>query len=119
MIMIYFKINNTDYSSYIMSLNPQEKAQYNSQINANGDTIVDYINSKYTVEVQFIPMSAEHASAILSSLGDIGCTISFLEPKTNTLKTISCICPEKSSQYYTIQDGFTMLQKMKLKFQEL
>ena len=44
--MAYFKIGNVDFSPYVSGLKVNKKAVYNSQVNAAGNSIVDYINSK-------------------------------------------------------------------------
>ena len=47
--MAYFKIGDTDFSAYVNGLKVNKNAVYNSQTNASGDTLVDYINSKRTL----------------------------------------------------------------------
>jgi hypothetical protein len=54
--MSYFKINNKDYSAFVNELKVTKDVKYNAQSNAMGDTVVDYINSKRTIEVGIIPL---------------------------------------------------------------
>ena len=55
--MAYFKIGDVDFSPYVNSLKVNKRAIYNSQVNAAGNSIVDYINSKRTIEVGIIPLN--------------------------------------------------------------
>ena len=47
--MAYFKINGVDYSMYVNALKVSRECNYNAQTNANGDTVVDYINTKRNI----------------------------------------------------------------------
>lgn len=55
--MAYFKIGDVDFSLYVNSLKVSKTANYSAQTNAAGDTVVDYINSKRTIEVGIIPLN--------------------------------------------------------------
>jgi hypothetical protein len=57
--MAYFKIGEIDFSPYVNSLKINKSANYNAQTNAAGNTVVDYINSKRTIEVGIIPVDNE------------------------------------------------------------
>ena len=57
--MSYFKINDIDFSNMVNALKIGKTASYSSQVNALGDSLVDYINSKRTIEVGIIPLNAE------------------------------------------------------------
>ena len=54
--MIYFKINDTDYSNYVSGLTVTKNANYNGLTNAAGDTVVDFLNQKRTIDVVIIPL---------------------------------------------------------------
>ena len=57
--MAYFKINDIDFSDYVNELKINKSANYNVQTNAAGDSVVDYINKKRTIEVGIIPLYSD------------------------------------------------------------
>lgn len=118
--MAYFKIGATDYSMYVSELNVTKTSNYNAQTNAAGDTIVDYINSKRTIEVRIIPLDDETMSALQTDIDAFNVSISFRNPKTNTLEeNVNCIIPENEIEYYTIQANKVMYNAFTLNFIEL
>lgn len=118
--MAYFKIGDKDFSNRVSSLKIQKKAVYNVQTNARGDSVVDYINSKRTIEVGIIPMSDAEMLELQLAIAPFGVAISFLNPETNSLEeNLSCIIPDNDVEYYTIQAAHTSLKATKLKFTEL
>lgn len=117
--MAYFKINNTDYSAYINTLNVSKTPNYVAQKNAAGDTIVDYINTKHTLTVGFIPMNSEDMAELLTALEAFNVSISFLDPQTNELKNIDCIVPSTGVDYYTIQVNKVLYKTFTITFTEL
>lgn len=117
--MAYFKIGSTDYSAYVSALSVGYKHNYTGQTNAAGNTVVDYINKKREVEVEIISLDDTTEAAILTAIDGFSVTIYFLEPKTKTLTSISCIVKDYSVEYYTIQTNNVRFKKFKLKFVEL
>jgi len=111
-------INNTDYSNKVNELKVEVKHNYNSQTNAAGDSVIDYINSKRVIEVGFIPMTDANMKALLST-ATFQSTITFLNPLTNQMETINCIVPDTSVEYYTIQVGNVLYKAFSLDFIEL
>lgn len=118
--MAYFKIGNNDYSSYVNSLKVSKSAIYNAQTNAAGDSVVDYINTKRTIEVGIIPLTDEQMAPLLADIDAFNVSISYREPKTNALATnVNCIIPETAVEYYTIQINKVMYNALTLTFTEL
>ena len=117
--MAYFKIGENDYSAYTNELIINKTANYNAQTNANGDTVVDYINSKRTIEVGIIPLDDTVMSNLQTDIDAFSVSISFRNPKTNALETINCIIPDDNVEYYTIQVNKVMYKALKLTFIEL
>lgn len=118
--MAYFSVNGNDYSDFVNELKVSTVANYSAQTNAAGNTVVDYINSKRTLEVGFIPMDDAEMLSLLSALGELSVAISFLNPNTNAVEeNVDCICGNKDVEYYTIQDGRILYKTFKLKFTEL
>lgn len=118
--MAYFKIGNNDYSKYVNKLVVNKTAHYNAQTNAAGNTVVDYINAKRTIEVGIVPLDAASASLLLADIDRFNVSLSFLNPITNTLEeNVNCIIPETGVDYYTIQADKVMLNAFTLEFTEL
>ena len=88
--MIYFKINNTDFSHLVSSLKVgyETLVSDNSGRNAAGNTVIDIINRKIKVYVEFRPMLDNHMKILLTAIKDYVVNVSYLDPKTQTLKTI-------------------------------
>lgn len=117
--MAYFKINDTDYSAYVNELKVNKQAHYNSQTNAAGNTVVDYINAKRTIEVGIIPLDNAAMASLQAAIDAFNVNISFLNPKTKALETINCIIPEDNVEYYTIRADKVSFKAFTLKFIEL
>ena len=117
--MAYFKIDDVDYSMYVNQLKVNKNSVYNSQVNAAGNTVVDYINTKRVIEVGIIPLNNTVMAQLQASIDAFNVSISFRNPKTNALETINCIIPEDGIEYYTIQDGKVMYNAFSLTFTEL
>jgi hypothetical protein len=118
--MSYFKINNIDYSLYVNELKVNREANYNSQTNAAGDTVIDYINHKRTIEVGIIPLNSEVMIALQQAIENLNVLISFRNPLTGALEeNVNCIIPSNNVEYYTIQANKVMYNAFTLKFIEL
>ena len=117
--MAYFKINDVDFSHCVNKLEIKEKANYNAQTNAAGDTVVDYINHKRQVTVGIIPLTDEDMQHLLFATINFEMTISYRDPHNGHLDTINCILPENAVSYYTIQTGKTLFNAFTLTFTEL
>lgn len=116
--MAYFKIGKTDFSNIVNELKIDNTSNYNSQTNAAGDTVVDYINTKRIIEVGIIPLDDTDMANLQTAINDFDVMISFRNPRTNQLETIFCIIPESGIEYYTIQANKVMYKAFKLKFIE-
>lgn len=118
--MAYFKINDTDYSAYVNELKVNKEAHYNSQTNAAGDTVVDYINSKREIEVGIIPLDDAAMAKLQADIDAFNVSISFLNPRTKALENgVNCIIPSNNVEYYTIRANKTSFKAFTLKFIEL
>lgn len=118
--MAYFKIGSTDFSSIVNELNINKTSNYNFQTNAAGNTVVDYINDKRTIEVGIIPLDDTAMAKLQKAISNFNVQISFRNPKTNQLESnVNCIIPESQVEYYTIQVNKVMYKAFRLKFIEL
>lgn len=118
-MMAYFKINDVDFSTFVKSLKVSKTTNYNAQVNAAGDTVVDYINFKRVIEVGIIPMSDTNMATLLQAIEPFNVSISFRNPDTNLLEEIDCIIPSTDIEYYTIQINKISYKECVLKFTEL
>lgn len=117
--MAYFKINDVDFSAYVSGLKVSKAANYSAQTNAAGNTVVDYINSKRTIEVQIIPLSDAAMLELQLALAAFNVSITFRNPQTNDLETANCIIPATDIEYYTIQANRVLYNAATLTFTEL
>lgn len=118
--MIYFKINDTDYSNYVSGLSVTKNANYNGLTNAAGDTVVDFLNQKRIIDVVIIPLDVSKLNSLLTAIDSFSMTINFYDPKTNKIsENVNVIISDYSVEYYTIQDTKQMIQSFNLSFQEL
>lgn len=117
--MAYIKINNIDFSMYCNKLNVSKSANYNSQTNAAGNTVVDFINHKRVVSVGIIPLDDTAMVKLQAELDKFNVSITYLNPNTKALDTINCIIPEANIEYYTIQAGKVSFNALQLDFMEL
>ena len=117
--MTYFKIGETDFSPFVSSLKVNTSVVYNSQTNASGNSVVDFVNSKRTIEVGIIPVDETAMLRLQQAIDAFSVSVSFLNPKTNALETITCIVPEDEVEYYTIRANNTSFKAYALTFIEL
>lgn len=117
--MAYFQIGAHDYSAYTSSLKVGNTVNYTSQTNAVYNTVVDYHNTKKTVEVEIIPLDDETMKQLLTDIKSFSMVIFYREPQTGTLAQLGVICSSYDTDYYTIQQSNVKYKKMKLKFTQL
>lgn len=118
---MYFKINDTDFSNLVSGLKVgfETLVSDNSGRNANGDTVIDVINTKRKVYVSFRHMTNAEMSELLAAINDYVVNVSFLNPKTNALMTITAYTGTPEPDYYTIQGNLVVFKPMSLNFIEL
>ena len=118
--MAYFKLNGKDLSNCVNQLNINSAAKYNAQTNAAGNTVVEYINAKRSIEVGIIPLTPTDMVALQAALNGFSVTIGFLNPVTNEVEeNVKCIVPANKVSYYTIQKDKVLFKAFTLTFTEL
>lgn len=118
--MAYFKIGDNDYSSIVNSLKINHNSVYNAQTNANGDSVVDLINTKREIEVGIIPLNPTQMASLLADIDKFNVSISYRNPRTGALaENVNCIIPDDSIEYYTIQANKVLFKAFTLTFTEL
>lgn len=117
--MAYFKIGAIDLSRYVSGLKVSKAANYSAQTNAAGNTVVDYINTKRTIEVSFIATDNAAMITIQNLMDWFEMNITFRNPQTGAEETVKCIIPTNEIEYYTIQADKVMYKAFTLTFIEL
>jgi hypothetical protein len=117
---MYFKINDTDFSHLVSGLKVgyETLVSDNSGRNANGDTVIDVINRKKKLYITFRHTTNEEMAALLGAISDYVVSVSFLNPQTKALSTITAYTGTPEPEYYTISDK-TIYKPMSLNFIEL
>ena len=119
--MSYLKINDTDISNIVKGL----KIGYETLVadgsgrNASGDTVLDVINEKRKIYVTFRPMDGNEMLHFLNLIEDYVVNVSFLDSKTNTIKTAVCYTGTPEPDYYWIHNGNVLYKEFNLNFIEL
>lgn len=118
--MDYFVIDDIDFSMYVNQLKINKETKYNAQTNAAGNTVVDYINRKRTIEVGIIPLDDKAMIDLMTMIDAFNVSITFLNPDTGELEDkVNCIIPSTGVEYHTIQANKVMFKAFTLKFIEL
>lgn len=118
--MTYFKIKDIDFSANVSELKVTKNHIYKSQANAAGNTIVKYVNTKRIINVGIIPLDAATMKKLQAAIADLTVSISFQNPNTGALETITCMIPTHAVEYYTIQGANnTKFKAFQLQFTEL
>lgn len=117
--MAYFKINDIDFSHIVSGLKVKKAANFNSQTNAAGNTVIDLINTKRTIEVSIVSINSAAMADLQEAISGLGVSISFRNPTTNALETINCFISGNEAEYYTIQANKVLYKPFNLTFSEL
>lgn len=117
---MYFKINNTDFSHLVsgMKVGYETLVSEDSGRNAAGNTVIDVINKKIKVYLTLRHTTQEEMKGFLAAIQDYVVGVSFLDPTTKTLKTITAYTGTPEPEYYTISDK-TIFKPLSLNFIEL
>lgn len=119
--MAYLTINNVDVSDYVSGLKVgfETLVSENSGRNAAGNTVVDVINKKVKLYVTLRHTTQAEMERFLAAIGNYVVDVSFLNPQTNALKTITTYTGTPEPEYYTIQGNHIIYKPMNLNFIEL
>lgn len=116
----YFKINDWDISFMVSELVITDNVNFNAQTNANGDTVVDYINKKRTFKIGVIPTNQTLMGYLKNELNKFNVRISYLDPETGLFtENVECIIPSHEINYYSIKINNVVYKAMNLTFTEL
>jgi hypothetical protein len=118
---MYFKINNKDFSGVVSGLKVgyETLVSESSGRNANGDTVIDIINTKRKVYVTMRHTTDVEMLSFLTAIQDYVVDVSYRDPATNSLVTITAYTGTPEPEYYTIQSDMVIYKPMNLNFIEL
>ena len=118
--MAYLKINGVDYSHLISGLKVgyETLVSDNSGRNAAGNTVIDVINHKIKVYTTLRHTTEAEMRSFLNAISGYVVNITFLNPKTNALTTITAYTGTPEPEYYTISAS-TIYKPMNINFIEL
>jgi hypothetical protein len=119
--MSYLSINGTDVSHLVKSLRVgyETLVADNSGRNANGDTVLDIVNRKVKLYVTFRPMDGTDMAGLLATFSSFVIPVTYMDSKTNTLKTIKCYTGTPEPDYYWILGDQVLYKEMNLNFIEM
>ena len=119
--MNYFKVNNQDFSHLVSGLKTgyEVLVSDNSGRNAAGDSVIDVVNRKVKLYITLRHTLQDEMESFLNAIAGFIVSATYLDPKTNTLKTITAYTGTAEPEYYTIQDGSIIYKPMNLNFIEL
>jgi uncharacterized protein YbbC (DUF1343 family) len=119
--MAYFKINGADFSSLVSGLKVgfETLVSDNSGRNAAGDTVIDVVNKKVKLYVTLRHTTEAEMRGFLNAIEGYVVNVSYLNPKTNKISTISAYTGTPEPEYYTIQANNTIYKPLTLNFIQL
>ena len=119
--MTYFTINGVDYSDKVssMKIGFETLVSENSGRNANGDTVIDVVNTKRKVYITFRHMFENEMRDLMNAIKDYIVKVGFRNPQTGGVNVITAYTGTPEPEYYTIQPGNVIYKPMSLNFIEL
>lgn len=119
--MAYFKINGTDFSSLVSGLKVgyETLVSDNSGRNAAGNTVIDVVNKKVKLYITLRHTTEAEMKSFLNAIEDYVVNVSYLNPKTNSISSISAYTGTPEPEYYTIQPTHTIYKPLTLNFIQL
>lgn len=119
--MTYFTINGVDFSDKVSSMKvaTETLVSENSGRNANGDTVIDVVNTKKKVYITFRHMFESEMRELLAAIQDYVVQVGFRNPLTGGTSVITAYTGTPEPDYYTIQPGNVMYKPLNLNFIEL
>jgi len=117
--MTIFKIGSKDFSGLVSALKVgyETLVSDNSGRNAAGDTVLDVINMKRKIYVTLRHTTFAEMQEFLAAIANFQVSISYLDPRTNTLQTASTYTGTPEPEYYNVSQ--TIYKPMSLNFIEL
>ena len=117
--MVIFKIGSYDFSDLVSGL----KVGYETLVsdssgrNAAGDTVLDVINMKRKIYVTLRHTTIAEMRSFLSAIEDYTITVSYLDPKTNSMQSAQVYTGTPEPEYYNV--SHSLYKPMSINFIEL
>lgn len=114
-----FKIGNSDFSGLVSGLRVgyETLVSDNSGRNANGDTVLDVINTKRKIYVTLRHTTIAEMKLFLEAVAPFQVTVSYLDPKTNSVQSAQTYIGTPEPEYYNVSKS--LYKPMNLNFIEL
>jgi hypothetical protein len=102
-----FKIGDADFSGLISGL----KVGYETLVsdssgrNANGDSVIDIINTKRKLYVTLKYTFADEMERFLDAIEPFTVEVSFMDPRSHQLTTIDAYIGTPEPEYYSINES--------------
>ena len=114
-----FKIGNQDFSDLVsgLKIGYETLVSDSSGRNANGDTVLDVINMKRKIYVTLRHTTIAEMKSFLSAIEPFQVDVSYLDPKTNTMKSARTYTGTPEPEYYSVSKS--LYKPMSLNFIEL
>ena len=119
--MTFFKIGNTDFSDKVQGF----KADYETLLsedsgrNASGNNVVDIVNRKWKLNITFCPMSETEMQNLFTAISNFVFNVSFMNPMTKALTTISCYHSTPSPEYMTVLNNKITYRDLSMSFVQM
>jgi hypothetical protein len=117
--MTIFKIGSTDFSDLVSGL----KVGYETLVsdssgrNANGDTVLDIINTKRKIYITLRHTTVAEMQSFLAAIAGFTVEVSYLDPKTNSVQTAQTYIGTPEPEYYNVSKS--LYKPLSLNFIEL
>lgn len=118
---MYFKINNTDFSSLVSGLKVgfETLVSDNSGRNAAGKTVIDIVARKAKVYVTLRHMTDTEMQSFMNAIKDYVVSVSYKDPHSGAMSTITAYTGTPEPEYFTIQSNRVVYKPMTINFIEL
>ena len=115
---MYFKINNTDFSSLVSGLKVgfETLVSDNSGRNAAGNTVIDIVARKAKVYVTLRHTTDTEMQSFMNAIKDYVVSVSYKYPLSGAMYTITSYTGTPEPEYFTIQSNRVVYKPMKIKF---
>jgi hypothetical protein len=117
--MAIFKIGDADFSGLVSGL----KVGYETLVsdssgrNANGDTVLDVINTKRKIYVTLRHTTFAEMQSFLAAIEPYQVTVTYLDPRTNTMQSADTYTSTPEPEYYNV--SHSIYKPISLNFIEL
>ena len=117
--MTIFKIGGVDFSGLVSGLKVgyETLVSDNSGRNAAGETVLDVINMKRKIYVTLRHTTFAEMQEFLAAIAPFQVTVTYLDPRTNSLQTASPYTGSPEPEYYNVSK--TVYKPLSLNFIEL